>query len=126
MLNRLNMLSEKWGKPDKKQVYRGSFHPLRAMRGLVTRVRGTAAFFQLLAFSSWHLAILRNDSGQNVHSLQYAAKAGQELQKQICDPNTCTSVELIMAVLVFASSTVSHHIQISQVVIRFTNRCRLR
>jgi hypothetical protein len=74
--------------------------------GLVNRVRGTAAFFQLLAFSSWHLAILRNDRN-NVQSLQFATKASRELQKEICDPMNCTTVELIMAVLVFASSSVS-------------------
>jgi hypothetical protein len=75
--------------------------------GLVNRIRGTAAFFQLLAFSSWHLAILRNEP-QSFQSLQYAAKASQELQKEISDPVTCTTVELILAVLVFASSSVSY------------------
>jgi hypothetical protein len=100
---------DKRPKPDVEQVYRGTFHPLNAMLncGLVSRVRGTAAFFQLLAFSSWHLAILRNDR-RDIYSLQHAAKASQELQKQIRDPNTCTTVELIMAVLVFASSSVSY------------------
>jgi len=85
-----------------KEVYRGFFHPLHAMRncGLVNRVRDTAAFFQLLAFSAWHLAILRNEK-QDVHSLYFAAKASEELQKQIRDPITCTTVESIMAVLVF-------------------------
>ena len=78
--------------------------------GLVSRVRDTAAFFQLLAFSSWHLSLLRNDS-QEVRSLQYAGRASRELQKQISDPITCTRVELIMAVLVFASSCVSYHVQ---------------
>jgi hypothetical protein len=50
---------DKRQKSDIEQVYRGSFYPLRAMRdcGLVNRVRGTAAFFQLLAFASWHFAI---------------------------------------------------------------------
>src|ERR1700744_5305549 len=97
---------------DIKQVYRGSFHPLLATLacGLYNRVRGTAAFFQLLAFSSWHLAILRKDT-QNVSSLQYAARANRELQKQISDPTMCTKVELIMAILVFASSSVRYHFQ---------------
>jgi Fungal specific transcription factor domain len=76
--------------------------------GLVNRVRDTAAFFQLLSFSSWHLAILRND-GEEVSSLKYAGRASRELQKQICDPNMCTTVELILAILVFASSSVSLH-----------------
>jgi hypothetical protein len=78
--------------------------------GLVNRVRETAAFFQLLAYSSWHLAILRNER-QDVYSLQYAARANQELQKQICDPITSAKVEFIMAVLVFASSCVSSCVQ---------------
>src|ERR1700753_2570577 len=95
-------------RPDINTVYRGTFHPFRAMRdcGLIHRVRDTAAFFQLLAFSSWHLAILRSDA-QNMYSLQSGAKASRELQKQIGDPYACTTVELIMAVLVFASSSVS-------------------
>ena len=93
---------------DNKQVYRGSFHPLLAMRncGLVTRVRETAAFFQLLAFSSWHMSILREES-QSFPSLQFAARANRELQKQICDPITSKSMELLMGVLIFASSSVN-------------------
>lgn len=106
-------MPDKQKESDIEQVYRGSFHPLRAMRdcGLVNRVLGTSAFFQLLAFSSWHLAILRNDR-QNLYSFQYAARANKELQKQICDPITCTSVESIMAVLVFASSSVSYDLKV--------------
>jgi hypothetical protein len=91
------------------QVYRGYFHPLRAMQGcgLISRVRGTAAFFQLLAFSSWHLAVLRNDT-QRLYSLQCIARASRKLQVQISDPVANKSVDLIMAVLVFASSSVSY------------------
>jgi hypothetical protein len=76
--------------------------------GLLNRVRGTVAFFQLLSFSSWHLAIMRND-GQNDRSLQYAAKAGRKLQEEICDPTTPITVELIMAVFIFANSSVSYY-----------------
>ena len=73
--------------------------------GLYNRVRDTAAFYQLLSFSSWHLAILRNDK-KNVSALQYAARANRELQRQIGDPVMCDKVDLMMAVLVFASSSV--------------------
>jgi hypothetical protein len=97
---------------DVDQVYRGSFHPILAMIlcGLYNQVRETAAFHQLLSFSSWHLAILRKDT-QNVSSLQYAARANRELQRQICDPNMCTKVDLVMAILVFASSSVRQYLR---------------
>ncbi|KAF2670769.1 hypothetical protein BT63DRAFT_200826 [Microthyrium microscopicum] len=86
-------------------IYRGSFHPFVTMRGcgLLSRTRETVAFFQLLSFSSWHLAILRNN-GQFDCSLQCAAKARQKLKDQICDPNTSITVDLILAVLSFANS----------------------
>jgi hypothetical protein len=77
--------------------------------GILSRVRETVAFYQLLSFSLWHLAIMR-DNGQNNDSLQYAATASQKLQELICDPTTRITVELILAVFVFANSSVSCYV----------------
>jgi hypothetical protein len=100
---------DEWPEPDIEQVYRGSFHPFVTMRGcgLLSRVRETVAFFQLLSFSSWHLAIMRNNEPSDF-SLQYAAKASRKLQDQIFDQTTPITVDLILAVFVFANSTVSY------------------
>jgi hypothetical protein len=88
--------------------YRTSYFPLRAVResGLALRIGNTAGFYQLLAFSSWHLAKLRGDA-QDVTSLQFTAKANCELQKQVRDPSLCTQTEFILAILFFGSTNVS-------------------
>jgi hypothetical protein len=79
--------------------------------GLVIRLRETAAFFQLMAFSSWRISMLRRDSNM-VGSLQLTARANQQLQQQIRSPAVANSLTLPIAVLVFASSSVSFAISV--------------
>jgi hypothetical protein len=53
---------------------------------------------------------MRNN-GENIYALQHAARASRKLQEQICDPTTCITVELILAVFVFANSYVSCYVR---------------
>jgi hypothetical protein len=96
--------------PTVDPVYRTSYFPLRAVRqsGLALRIRDTAAFYQLLAFSSWHLEKLRGNI-QGLTSLQFMAKANYELQKQIGDASMRTHTELVLAVLFFGSTNVRQY-----------------
>lgn len=75
----------------------------RTMRdfGYLNLVRQTAAFCQMLAMSSWHLAHL-NQHEQTTDHLQYSLVATQALQKQLIDPMQCITDDAVGAVLAFA------------------------
>jgi hypothetical protein len=75
----------------------------RTMRdfGYLNRVRQSAAFCQLLAMSSWHLAHL-NQHEQATDHLQYSLVATQALQKQLTDPTQCITDDAVGGVMTFA------------------------
>jgi len=75
----------------------------RTMRdfGYLNRVRQTAAFCQMLAMSSWHLAHLSQHEQATDH-LKYSLVATQALQKQLIDPMWCITDDAVGAVLAFA------------------------
>jgi len=81
----------------------------RTMRnvGFLNRVRQTAAFHELLAMSSWHLAHLNQSRPFNEH-LGFSLSATQELQSQINNPVHCSADDAIGAVLVFACCAVMY------------------
>ena len=81
----------------------------RTMRdfGFLNRVRQTAAFCEILAMSSWHLAHL-NQHDQVTDHLQYSLLATQALQKQLIDPRQCITDDAVGAVLAFACCAVRH------------------
>jgi hypothetical protein len=78
--------------------------------GFLDRVRQTAAFYQLLAMSSWHLVHLNQICSADEH-LQLSLLATQELQMQVNNQLTCSSDDAIGAVLVFACCAVSNLVQ---------------
>lgn len=75
----------------------------RTMRdfGYLNWVRQTAAFCQMLAMSSWHLAHLSQHEQATDH-LKYSLVATQALQKQLIDPVRCVTDDAVGAVLAFA------------------------
>ena len=75
--------------------------------GFLNRVRQSAAFRELLAMSSWHLAHLNQSRPLNEH-LGFSLSATQELQGQINDPVHCSTDDAIGAVLVFACCAVRY------------------
>jgi hypothetical protein len=74
--------------------------------GFLNRAWQTAAFYQLLAMSSWHMGH-QTRSLQAAEHLSYSLAATQELQKQIDDPVQCLTDDAVAAVLVFVCSAVS-------------------
>jgi hypothetical protein len=74
--------------------------------GFLNRTQQTAAFYQLLAMSSWHIGH-QTRSLQAAEHLSYSLAATQELQKQIDDPMQCLTNDAVAAVLVFVCSAVS-------------------
>jgi hypothetical protein len=94
----------------------------RAMRyvGFLNQIRETAAFCQMLAMSSWHLAYsYLNKSQKRTDHMAYSLLATRELQRQINDPEQNTTDDAIAAVLVFACYAVSS--QQSKAVTSFVN-----
>ena len=82
----------------------------RTMRdvGFLLRAQQTAAFCQLLAMSSWHLAQHQGAAGSGpVEHLAYSSSGLRDLQAQINDPEACLKDETITGVLVFICSAVS-------------------
>lgn len=89
-------------------VYDESCIHFRTMRdfGFLNRIRNSTAFCQFLSTSSWHMAHLRGSDLRNDY-LHYSMVATRELQKQINDPNQCTTIDAVLAVLGFAVCAVS-------------------
>jgi len=79
----------------------------RQMRdfGFLNRIRECPAFRQFISASSWNMSHLQHGE-QNTNYLQYSVIATAELQKQINDPHTCTTIESIAAILGFACCAV--------------------
>lgn len=81
----------------------------RTMRdvGFLTQVQQSAAFCELLAMSSWHIAHRRGTHKHQTEHLTYSLAATQELQAQINNSSLSTTDSAIAAVLAFACCAVS-------------------